>query len=151
LDYERHWLENSGSEDSHGRALRALGAVLGRSTTIALHNMAGWMFEQALPAIRNTTSPRAWAFALIGIHEYLRRFEGDRMAGQVRDDLAGRLLKLYQTNRSNEWRWYEEGLSYCNAVLPHAMLMSGQLLEDKLMLDAGLESLFLVSDLKNKD
>jgi glycosyltransferase involved in cell wall biosynthesis len=151
LDYERHWLENSGSEDSHGRALRALGAVLGRSTTIALHNMAGWMFEQALPAIRSTTSPRAWAFALIGIHEYLRRFEGDRMASQVRDDLAGRLLKLYQTNRSDDWQWYEEGLSYCNAALPHAMLMCGQLMANKPMLDAGLESLTWLTDLQYTD
>ncbi len=54
------------------------------------------MFEQALPAILDTTSPRAWAFALIGIHEYLQRFAGDRRAGQVREELAGRLLALYQ-------------------------------------------------------
>ena len=151
LDYERHWSEDSGSEDSHGRALRALGAVLGRSTTIALHNMAGWMFEQALPAIRGTTSPRAWAFALIGIHDYLRRFAGDRMANQVRDDLAGRLLTLYQASRSNEWRWYEEGLSYCNAVLPHALIMCGHLMTNKLMLDAGLESLIWLADLQRAD
>jgi prophage antirepressor-like protein len=77
--------------------LWALGTVLGRSNTPALQSMAGWLFEQALPAILETTSPRAWAFTLIGIHEYLRRFDGDRRASQVRDELAGRLLALYQT------------------------------------------------------
>ncbi len=83
MDYERHWLEEIGSDDSHGRALWALGTVLGRSNTPSLHSMAGRVFEQALPAIHDTTSPRAWAFALLGIHEYLRRFAGDRRASQI--------------------------------------------------------------------
>ena len=88
MAYQRRWLEESGSEDSHGRALWALGTVLGRSNTPALHSMAGRLFEQALPAILDTTSPRAWAFALLGIDEYCRRFAGDRMANQVREELG---------------------------------------------------------------
>jgi glycosyltransferase involved in cell wall biosynthesis len=151
LGYNRLWSEDSGSDDSHGRALWALGTILGRSNTIALHNMAGWMFEQALPSILDTTSPRAWAFALIGTCEYLRKFAGDRRASQVREDLAGRLLRLYTSNRSNEWRWFEEGLTYCNAALPHAMLMCGQLMTNTSMLDAGLESLSWLADLQRAD
>src|SRR5512136_1751380 len=118
MDYQRHWLETGGSDDSHGRALWALGTVLGRSNAPALQSMAGRVFEQALPAILETTSQRAWAFALSGIHEYLQRFAGDRRAGQVREELAGRLLALYSNHRSEEWRWYEDGLTYCNAALP---------------------------------
>ncbi|MBU3931475.1 MAG: glycosyltransferase family 4 protein [Proteobacteria bacterium] len=148
LDYQRNWLEESGSDDSHGRTLWALGTVLGRSNTPALQSMAGWVFEQALPAILKTTSPRAWAFALIGIHEYLRRYEGDRRANQVRDELAGRLLTLYKNSRSDEWCWYEAGLTYCNAVLPQALLMCGQRIPDKAMTEAGLESLHWLADLQ---
>jgi glycosyltransferase involved in cell wall biosynthesis len=149
MDYQRNWLEESGSEDSHGRTLWGLGTVLGRSNTPALQNMAGWLFEQALPAILDTTSPRAWAFTLIGIHEYLRRFDGDRLASQVRDELAGRLLTLYQHSRSDEWRWYESGLSYCNAVLPQAILMCGQWIPNKEMTEAGLESLSWLADVQH--
>jgi hypothetical protein len=141
MDFQRNWLEESGSDDSHGRALWALGTVLGRSNTPALHSMAGRMFEQALPAILDTTSPRAWSFALIGIHEYLRRFSGDRRASQVMEELAGRLLNLYQSRRSDEWRWYEDGLTYCNAALPHALLMCGQSIPNEAMTETGLESL----------
>ena len=151
MDYQRHWLEESGSEDSHGRTLWALGTVLGRSGTPALQSVAGWLFEQALPAILNTTSPRAWAFTLIGIHEYLRRFDGDRRASQVRDELASRLLTLYQQSRSDDWRWYETSLSYCNAVLPQAMLMCGQWIPDSAMTEAGLESLSWLADLQRAD
>jgi hypothetical protein len=141
MDYQRNWLEEMGSDDSHGRALWALGAVLGRSGTLALCCLADRIFEQALPAILETSSPRGWAFALLGIHEYLRRYSGDRMASQVREELAARLLSLYHSHRTDDWRWYEDTLSYCNAALPHALLMSGKWIPNQAMLDAGLESL----------
>ena len=148
MDYQRRWLEDSGSDDCHGRALWALGTVLGRSNTPALHSMAGWLFEKALPPILETTSPRAWAFALIGIHEYLRRFAGDRVASQARDELAKRLLALYKNHRTDDWRWYEDVLTYCNAALPQAMLMSGQSISDNEMTQVGLESLQWLADLQ---
>jgi hypothetical protein len=113
--------------------------------------MAGWMFEQALPAILNTTSPRAWAFALIGIHEYLRCFSGDRKANQVREELAGRLFAMYQNNRTDEWRWFEDSLTYCNAALSHALIMSGKWIPNKGMMEAGFESLSWLADLQRAD
>lgn len=149
MNYQRNWLEECGSDDSHGRALWALGTVLGRSETPALCSLAERVFEQALPAILETTSPRAWAFALLGIHEYLRRYAGDRMASQVRQELAERLLSLYHSHRSHDWRWYEDTLSYCNAVLPHALIMSGRWIPNQAMVDAGLESLNWLVDLQH--
>ena len=151
MDYQHHWLEESGSDDSHGRTLWALGTVLGRSNTPALHSMAGWVFEQALPAILNTTSPRAWAFAIMGIQEYLQRFAGDRRASQVREELSSRLLTLYQSHHSDEWRWYEDRLTYCNAALPHALLLCGEAMPNAAMTEAGLESLSWLADLQRAD
>ncbi len=148
MDYQRNWLEASGSDDCHGRTLWALGTLLGRSNTPGLQSMAGRLFEQALPASLTTTSPRAWAFALIGIHEYLRRYDGDRRASQVREELAGRLLGLYQTNRSDSWRWFEQSLSYCNAALPHALLLCGHSIPNGAMTEAALESLAWLADIQ---
>jgi len=147
MDYRRHWLEVGDSDDCHGRTLWALGTVLGRSNTPALQSMSGHVFELSLPAILNTTSPRAWAFALIGIHEYLQRFAGDRRASQVREELSGRLLSLYQSHRSDEWRWYEDKLTYCNAALPHALIMCGRSMPNPAMAEAGLEALSWLADL----
>ena len=141
MDYQRKWLEDAGSDDSHGRAILALGAVLSHSTTPSFNSMAGWLFEQALPSILVTTSPRAWAFALIGISEYSQRYSGDRMANQVSEELAGRLLRLYQSNRLDDWRWFERKLTYCNAALSHALLVCGKSIPNTAMTDAGLESL----------
>ncbi len=151
MDYQRNWLEEKGSDDSHGRALWALGTVLNRGNIPSQHGMAAWLFEQTLSAILSTSSPRAWAFALIGIDEYSQKFSGDRRTGQVREKLAERLLKLYQNNRSDEWSWYENELSYCNAVLPHALLTCGKSIPNLLMTDAGLESLTWLSDLQRSN
>ncbi|RHX90765.1 glycosyltransferase family 4 protein [Leptospira stimsonii] len=151
MDYQRNWLEENGSDDSHGRALWALGTVLGRATAPQLPTIAGRLFEQALPAILATTSPRAWAFALIGIHEYLHRFEGDRMTNQVKEELAKRLQSLYQKNDSEEWHWFEGGLTYCNATLSHAMLLSGRSMQNSTMTQIGINSLYWLSELQRSD
>ncbi len=141
MDYQRRWSEDTGSDDSHGRALWALGTVLSHSTTPSLKSMAGWMFEQALPAILTTTSPRAWAFALIGISEYLQSYSGDRRAHQVTEELAGRLMRSYASHRTDDWRWFERTLTYCNAALPHALLVCGRSIPDPTMTAVGVESL----------
>ncbi|MBN2163278.1 MAG: glycosyltransferase family 4 protein [Pontiellaceae bacterium] len=151
MDYQRHWLDVDVTDDCHGRTLWALGTMLGRTNTPTLQIMAGRMFEQALSGIRGTTSPRAWAFSLIGIHEYLQRFAGDRRAGQVREELSGRLLELYQNHRTDEWRWFEDRVTYCNAALPHALLSCGQSVSNEAMTEAGLESLKWLAELQRAD
>ena len=149
MDYQHRWLEERGSDDCHGRALWALGIVLGRSASLPLQGTATRLFEHALPAILDTTSPRAWAFALIGAHEYLRRFTGDRMVSQVRKELAARLLALYQAHATPDWCWFEDRLTYCNASLPHALLLCGEAIPDPAMSDTALKSLRWLADLQH--
>jgi len=136
LGYDRRWLEEIGSEDCHGRALWALGVVLGRSRHRGLQGLAAQLFEQALPAVREFASLRGQAFALLGLHEYLRRFPGDRVALQVQEDLAERLWEAYRRHSSLEWPWFEDLLSYANASLPHALLLGGKALRCAEMVEA---------------
>ncbi|HUI08377.1 MAG TPA: glycosyltransferase family 4 protein [Verrucomicrobiae bacterium] len=148
LSFERQWREERGSDDSHGRALWALGTVLGRSEKGGLCGTASRLFELALPPILETSSPRAWAFALLGIHEYLRRYAGDRTAQNAREILAQRLLDLYRAHSSPDWRWFEDNLSYCNAVLPHALLLSGHFLPRSDMSEAAFTALGWLADVQ---
>jgi glycosyltransferase involved in cell wall biosynthesis len=141
LSYERKWTEAAGSEDSHGRALWALGTVLGRSNNEALRGAAGRLFEAAVPGTIAFTSPRAWAFALLGIQEYLDRFPGDRDAQHARSVLAKRLVEHYGSNQSPEWNWFEDVLAYSNARLPQAVLIVGRRSSDAPMVSAALGAL----------
>jgi glycosyltransferase involved in cell wall biosynthesis len=141
LTYERKWTEAQGSEDCHGRALWALGTVLGRSRDHALKGAAGRLFEIALPAVKTFGSPRAWAFALLGIEEYLNRFAGDREAQQMSSALTTRLLKIHAANQSAGWGWFEDVLAYSNARLSQAVLIAGRRNSDQEMITGGLRSL----------
>ena len=141
LSFDRRWLEETGSEDSQGRAVWSLGACVGRSRRPDLPPWAASHFELALPAVPEMTSPRAWAFGLLGIHEYLRRFGGDRVISQARDVLTARLVGLYDRTSSADWRWFEEILSYDNARLSQALIVSGRDSGDARAVEAGLESL----------
>ena len=82
LSFDGTWLDERGSEDSHGRAVWALGTVVGRSPYWSAEMNAEQLLTQALPAVRGFTSPRARAFSLIGIHECLDRLNDDRLAGR---------------------------------------------------------------------
>ena len=141
LTYERQWRESEGSEDSHGRALWALGTAINQAIDESLRGLAGRLFELAVPAAMTFTSPRAWAFSLFGIQEYLDRFPGDRSAQRQRDTLAGRLLKIYRATRTTDWKWFEESLAYSNARLSQALLLAGSRTSNQELLAAGLESL----------
>lgn len=125
LSFDRRWREEVGSDDSHGRALWALGAVVGRSEQRGLRDAAAQLFDHALPAILRSTSARAWAFALLGIHDYLRRFAGDSAALSARRELGARLEAALREHHAPDWVWFEDVLTYGNAVLPHALLRCG--------------------------
>lgn len=149
MDYDRRWLEEVGSEDSHGRALWALGTVVGLAEATAYRGMATRVFDEALPAIEHTTSPRAWAFTLLGISGYLSHFSGDRKVQQMRDLLAERLLQALQTHAREDWPWFEDILSYANAVLPHALMISGKAMDNDDMITRSLGALEWLADIQN--
>jgi hypothetical protein len=141
LGYDHRWMEDQGSEDSHGRALWALGTLLARSTNHGLRGAAGRLFEFSLPAVIEFYSPRACAYALLGIQEYLCSYPGDRDAQRVRFALARRLLDMYESIRRPDWKWFEDVLAYGNARLPQAMLLVGSACSDDRMVSVGLEAL----------
>jgi glycosyltransferase involved in cell wall biosynthesis len=148
LSFDRHWLDEQGSEDCQGRALWALGIGVGRSPFRSFQMMAGQLFARALPALTGFTSPRAWAFGLIGINEYLRRLSGDSLVNQTRETLTCRLMELFEANAQPDWQWFEEELSYDNAKLAQALIVSGQATGQQAVLDRGLQALRWLTELQ---
>ena len=141
MSFDRHWMEEDGSDDSQGRAIWALGTCVGRSRRRSFQSWAMQLFQKALPACARTTSPRTWALSLIGIHEYLRRLSGDRLVNQMRDTLTGKLIDLYEDTATDDWPWFEDIASYNNAKLPHALILSGRWSGNERATQIGLRSL----------
>jgi hypothetical protein len=148
LSFDRRWLDEQGSEDCQGRSLWALGIGVGRSPFGSFHMMAGRLFALALPALTGFTSPRAWAFGLIGIHEYLRRLSGDSLVNQTRETLTCRLMERFEASAHPDWQWFEEELSYDNAKLAHALIVSGQATGQQAVIGRGLKALRWLTELQ---
>ena len=152
LGYNRKWIEDVGSDDSHGRALWSLGKVLGHSRNAGLRGAAGRLFEASVPATLTFTSPRAWAYCILGMQAYLDWFPGDRTVQSARNILANRLLDIYEISHSDTWKWFEKSLSYSNARLSQALILAGWRSDNQRMIEAGMDSLkWLVAEQHRDD
>ena len=141
MSFARQWTEDVGSEDSHGHAVWALGAVIGRVGDPGISSLGRDLFQAALPALVKFTSPRAWAYGLLGIDEYLRAFDGDSGVQTVRKVLLDSLMDLYRRASTPEWPWFETSLTYANARLAQAAIVSGKAIGSEEITDIGLRSL----------
>lgn len=151
MSFDRQWVEKAGSEDCHGHALWALGMCVAQAGHSSFQMLAAQLFEQAMPAAVEFTSPRAWAFTLIGIDEYLRRLSGDRRVTQFREQLTAKLVQRYNDAAAEDWQWFEDTVSYANAKLPHALVLSGRCMDDPVLLDLGLKSLRWLVKIQTSD
>ena len=141
MTYDRRWLEDAGSEDSHARALWGLGIVVKDAPDDSIRNIAMLLFKDALAVMEHFSSPRPWAFAIMGLQAYLAVYGGDTDARNMRDLLAKKIFQMFKDNADDQWPWCEEKATYANAVLPHALIIAGQWVPDKDMYAMGIKAL----------
>ena len=148
MSYQRDWLEDTGSEDSQGRALWALGRVVESTDDHGLKLWATGLSDRVIPASSHLSSPRAAAFATLGLISWLRVYPGHRPARQLLDTFAARLHELLREQRRPDWLWFEPVLAYDNARLPEALIRAGQHLGNKDMVADGLAALVWLAGLQ---
>jgi len=141
MSYDRRWLEEEGSEDSQGRSIWGLGVAVKCAPNEAIRNMAASLFLEGLPALETFSSPRAWAFGIVGLQAYMEVFGGDANARKLRQDMAEKIFDLFAKCSSKNWPWCEETVTYANAKIPHALILAGQWIPNPEMHQLGLVAL----------
>jgi glycosyltransferase involved in cell wall biosynthesis len=141
MGFNRCWLEDSGSEDSHGRTLWALGVCALNDANLSRRTWAASLFAEAMPTAEALRSPRAWAFVLLGLDAYCAAIASDLRAARLRLVLADRLIAIFNAVETTDWVWFEEGLAYDNARLPQALILAGVATETPAYVETGLRSL----------
>ena len=141
MSFDRRWLEDRGSEDSHGRTLWALGECARGDTSASRRRWATALFAEALLPSENFSSPRAWAFTLLGLDAYCAMTAEDALANRVRQLLADKLMSILSVVETKDWVWFEEGLAYDNARLSQALILTGNATSSPRYVEAGLKSL----------
>ncbi|OPH56706.1 glycosyltransferase [Paenibacillus ferrarius] len=147
MDYQRVFIEQVGSEDCLGRCLWALGFTLSEaSVPDNIQNTCRYMINQALSHVKSLTSPRAMAYAMIGLTYMLETpqaltykfpypgmeqedpaFLPQAQIASLVEELAMRLHTQYQANKGDGWLWFEDSITYGNAMLPWALFKASQL------------------------
>lgn len=141
MGYDRRWLEESGSEDSNGRTLWALGHATSHASDPHMREWAARLFDHSAPMAQRFKSPRAIAFAILGADERLERDSGNGEARQIIERGGAFLCALWKSGRRPGWDWFEPGLAYDNARLAEALIRAGRRLPSLPHEEAGLSAL----------
>ena len=141
MSYDRRWLENVGSEDSHGRALWALGVTIKNIEDESIRTIAMELFTSALSVVEDFSYPRAWAFTVLGLSAYLEVNPEDLEKREIQRILAEKIHSLYRDTATTDWLWCEETATYSNGILPHALILAGEYIDDRDMYDTGIQCL----------
>ncbi len=140
MSFDRRWLERMGSNDSHGRAIWGLGVLAGGAHRHGRRDRAKELLRIAIPAMAEIQSPRAIAYALLGLVPFADADPGSE-APRVRDRFAGRLFSAFVAHGEKEWPFPEDALTYGNARLPQALIAAGISAGREAWIAQGLETL----------
>ncbi len=145
LSYDKKFTEKVGSEDSFGRAIWAVGTVVSSSVSDDIKLNAKFIFDNAIENIYNLKNIRPKAFSIVGLYEYYKIYKHQDILDKAKH-LADLLLKAYENNSAEEWKWFEDSVTYSNGKIPEALFLAYEMTKDEKYLKVAEESLeFLTS------
>ena len=147
MGYDRRFLEERGSEDCFGRCLWALGfTASSEHVPLNVRRTAGYLLKRAIPNCENLNFPRAKAYSIIG----LGHLETEEAKYQI-SQLSRLLADQYDRFKDENWHWFEDVITYCNAVLPWSMLIGYRVTGEIRYKEIGLKSLKFLEEKTFRD
>lgn len=141
MGYHRQWLEDTGSHDSQARTIWSLGLAAAHAPTQATRDLAHNLWNRGLLTVERLQFIRSWAFVLVGLDAFLQHEPDHPKSLQVQKTFGQKLFDAYQRHATEDWPWWESRLTYDNAKLSHALLVTGHALKRDDMIEAALTSL----------
>ena len=145
MSYDRRWLDEPHIGDHVGRSVWALGDILATAWIPAVVRPASDLLERLVATLDCDVSLRTAAYTVLG----LSRLDADRLqpaARRLLKRLVDQLADAYEHTASDDWRWFEDTLTYDNARLPQALLSGANALDRPDLAQLGLDSLRWLGD-----
>jgi hypothetical protein len=134
MHYDRSWQDKEPETSCLGRAMWAFGTVMAKPPTAAYISVIKEHFDGSVKNIQRQ-HPRGMAYSILGMVEYLRQFPGASDIKREMEISADGLVAQYEENHYPDWQWFEDALTYENAVLPHALFVAGMAFDNKKYLE----------------
>jgi hypothetical protein len=145
LGFDRSFKDITGSEDCMGHALWACGYTLCSKSPVEMKQAAKEVFDLGLPVTRLFTSPRAKAFAVLGLCHYSQAFPKDQNLLNSIRELTNKLKSHFNDEADEGWQWFEAYLTYANARIPQSLFQAYNTINDSECLQIAISSLdFLI-------
>ncbi|GAC1301880.1 MAG: glycosyltransferase family 4 protein [Mucilaginibacter sp.] len=147
LSFNRQYLDEVGSEDSFGRTIWSLGYLIGCAASNSYREFATEIFHKSFSHFKALKHLRGMANTIIGICLYLKVVPGDE--GMVIElmRLTQPLIDAYEHTRSDDWEWFEEKMTYDNAILPLALLHSCEITGNEKAKEVALKTMAFLDEL----
>ncbi|MEX2592410.1 MAG: glycosyltransferase family 4 protein [Anditalea sp.] len=141
LSYSRQYLDEEGSEDSFGRTIWALGYLINTAPNDSCREFGQELFIKSVPHFKNLKHLRGISNTITGIAYYVRTHPSDTKMLQELISLTDKLVESYHNTKGGEWHWFENHLTYDNAILPLALFHSTEITGNEQIREIALESL----------
>ena len=151
LSFSRQFLDETGSEDSFGRTIWALGYLLGNAPNNAYYQTGKLIFFDASPNFEKIQSIRGIANTMTGICYYLKSNPGDDQMSGTLKNLSDNLIRHFYENSAPDWKWFESLLAYDNGMLPLALLYAAELLKDDQIMEVAMEAMDFLTEITLKN
>jgi hypothetical protein len=147
LSFRRQYLDEVGSEDAFGRTVWSLGFLVSCTPNNSYREFAGELFHRSVPHFSQLHHLRGMANTIIGISYYLKVHPDDELLVRQLSELTAPLLQAYEQHHAESWHWFEEKLTYDNAILPLALLHSAEITGNEEVKEVALQSLEFLDQL----
>jgi hypothetical protein len=149
MNFDRTWQQEDSANCALGRVLWAFGTVMAKPPTPSYLSIIKDCFDMSVKHV-GKQYPRGMAYSILGMSDYLKQFPGASDIKRQMEIAADELVTQYKENSFPDWRWFEEVLTYDNAVLPHALFVASLTFDNKKYLKAAEQTLeFLLANTYN--
>ncbi len=139
MNFDRTWLDNEPPHDAFGRVLWAFGAVMARPPSPLYLSIIKDCFDRSVHLV-DKQHPRGMSYCILGMADYLKQFPGASDIKRQMAIAADELVRQYEEGSYPDWHWFEDILTYDNAVLPHALFVAGKLFGNRRYLEVARKS-----------
>jgi len=141
LSYSRQYLDETGSEDAFGRAVWSLGYLVNFAPNNSFAEFGEELILKSAPHFSTLRYLRGISNSIIGISYYLKSHSSNKEMLAELNSLTAKLMDAYQETRGENWHWFENHLTYDNAILPLSLFHSAEITGNKKVLETALESM----------
>jgi glycosyltransferase involved in cell wall biosynthesis len=151
MGFDRCWLEETGSDDSCGRTIWALGIASVSATDPDVRDWARGLYDRAIEPLSELASPRAMAFMMLGTAAITEAYPTDPRPPSLLARWGNALMELWSAHRRPGWDWFEPVLGYDNARLPEALIRAGGVIGREDFVTRGLKALVWLAQQQTSD